>query len=972
VRTGVGEQAFIDERELQALDAVLSRSTLSLVAFDREYRVSYWSARAREALGYEAEELLGKRPDETSLVYPDDLADVLRMGARGQSGEPPESLVIVNRNVRRDGAVRTFRWSTLATQSHPRFAAIVVGEDITATVEAQAALVESEQRFRALFEFNPETIVFLDTRGFIVDVNAAVGQFGGHVTRDVLLGKNFRDWLAPEDVERHEIYLERSLAGETLSYRTRAVSFTGRPLELAITSAPLLRNGRIEGVFCIVRDETAGREAERQIVRQERALSESEARLRSLFEHNPDPVLAIELDGTMSQCNEAALRVSGLPREAIVGSSYLRFVPRETRPQIAAAFAEAMKGKPATVAFGIVNAEGRPLEVDCTIIPQYSQGEIVGIYAIFQDITDRRNAERRAEMQRQRMRNLYFIATSGDRSETRMQSSLEMGTRAFGLGLGAVVATAEPADVAHLYRAPSGCTLGDEDLVAMARVAVKSPTAGTPVLSPRGVAARIDVGGEPYGALVFAGNTTYNFTETDADLLGLISTLVAGTIENDLARTRLRRLAYYDTLTGLPNRALLGEKVRDAIEVAQSRLTRVALLFLDLDGFKDVNDTLGHARGDQLLRLVSKRLASVVGGRGSIARMGSDEFVVLLTDCEDVEEARAMAERIIASISEPFALDEYEQFISTSVGIAMYPEDGRDDQALVKNADIAMSRAKDRGRNGYFFYNPTLEAPIHMRLSQEKLLRKALEYQEFVVYYQPQLDLRNGRIVSVEALVRWNHPKSGLIEPSHFIPSAEISGLIVPLGDWVLETAVRQLRTWHAELGPLRLAVNLSARQFHDRDLRRRILATLERVGVAPEYLELEITESVAMADAASTADILRDLGESGIRIAVDDFGTGYSSLSYLRQFELDVLKVDGSFVKGIGRTAGDETIVNTIVGMAHSLDLEVIAEGVETLEQLAFLSAKGCDVVQGFAIAPALPSPELETFVRRREAVKG
>jgi diguanylate cyclase (GGDEF)-like protein/PAS domain S-box-containing protein len=968
VDTGIGERNVIDERSILDLDALLAHSPLTLVAFDRDYRLSYWSSRARDAFGWEAADVLGKRLEETQLIHPDDLSDVMGIEERVRN-LPTDAMVLVNRMVHRDGTVRTFRWSTVARQKDLRFGAVVVGEDISRTVEAHAALIESEQRFRALFEFNPETIVFLDENGDIVDVNAAVAQFGEHVTREALLGKNFRDWLDPQDVPLHEAYLVRALAGET---HTRAISFTGKPLELALTSAPLLRNGRIEGVFCIVRDETAGREAERQILRQERALYESEARLRSLFEHNPDPVLAVELDGTTTQCNEAALRISGLPRETIVGSNYLRFVPHETRPQIAAAFSEAMKGKPATVTFGIVNAEGRSLEVDGTIIPQYSQAEVVGLYAILQDITDRRNAERRAEMQRQRMRNLYFIATSSDRSETRMQSSLEMGTRAFGLGVGAVVSTGEMPLVTDVYNAPSGCTLADDDLIAMARVAAKSATAGTPVLSPRGVAARIDVGGEPYGALVFAGKTTYNFTETDADLLGLISTLVAGTIENESARMRLRTLAYYDTLTGLPNRALLSEMLRDAIEVSQSRLTRVALLFLDLDGFKDVNDTLGHARGDQLLLLVSTRLTQLVGSRGSIARMGSDEFVVLLTDCADVEEARTLAERIIAAISEPFALDEYEQFISTSVGVAIYPEDGRDDQALIKNADIAMSRAKDRGRNGYFFYNPTLEAPIHMRLSQEKLLRKALELQEFVVYYQPQLDLRNGRIVSVEALVRWNHPKSGLIEPGHFIPSAEISGLIVPLGDWVLATAVRQLRTWHAELGPLRLAVNLSARQLHDRDLRRRIMATLEDVGIDPSYLELEITESVAMADAAATAEILRDLGASGIRIAVDDFGTGYSSLSYLRQFELDVLKVDGSFVKGIGRTSGDETIVNTIVGMAHSLDLEVIAEGVETLEQLAFLSAKGCDVVQGYAIAPALPGPELETFVRRRDAGTG
>lgn len=454
---GIGERDVIDERAILDLDALLVHSPLVLVAFDREYRLSYWSARARDAFGWEPAEVLGKRLEETRLIHPDDLTEVLRIEKRVRD-RPADAMVIVNRMLHRNGTVRTFRWSRVARQKDARFAGIIVGEDISATVAAQAALVESEHRFRALFDFNPETIVFLDPNGTIIDVNPAVAQFGAHVTHDVLLGKNFRDWLDPQDVPMHETYLARSLAGETLTYRTRAISFTGRPLELAVTSAPLLRNAQIEGVFCIVRDETAGREAERQILRQERALSESEARLRSLFEHNPDPVLAIELDGTMTQCNEAALRISGLPRETIVGSNYLRFIPKETRPQIASAFSEAMKGKPATVTFGIVNAEGRQLEVDGTIIPQYSAGEIVGIYAIFQDITDRRNAERRAEMQRQRMRNLYFIATSSDRSETRMQSSLEMGTRAFGLALGAVVSTGDAPLVTDVYHAPSGCT----------------------------------------------------------------------------------------------------------------------------------------------------------------------------------------------------------------------------------------------------------------------------------------------------------------------------------------------------------------------------------------------------------------------------------------------------------------------------------------------------------------------------------
>jgi diguanylate cyclase (GGDEF)-like protein/PAS domain S-box-containing protein len=958
---------MIGERDLSQLDEVLARSPLALVAFDTAFHISYWSARAQRMFGYSAGDVLGKRLDETTLVHTDDLREVLAVQRSLNDGNT--ALVMTYRNLRSDGEIRHCRWTTVSVQEDDTYHAVCFAEDITGTLEAREALVESEQRFRSLFDYNPELIVFFAPDGSIVDVNAAVAHFGPHVTPELVIGRSFTEWMHPEDIPMYEAYLRRALAGETLFFHARAQSLTGRPLELAITSVPMMRNGVIEGVFSIVRDETAKREAERQISRQEQELADSEARLRSLFLHNPDPVVALDLDGVMTDCNDAAVQLSGLSRENIVGSPYTQYLGHATGLRVQAAFGVASAGKPVTMTFETVNGRGRPIEVNSTIIPQYSHDEVVGIYAIFQDITARRIAERRAEGQRQRIRDLYFIAASGDRSDLRIVASLEMGARAFGLNEGAVIeTTGDTARIADLYRSPGAPKLPDSELIAIAQ-AVAHSAAGTPVVSPRSVALRIDLAGEPYGALVFASpsGTRPEFVDTDADLLGLISTLIAGAIESERSRAKLRTLAYYDALTGLPNRTYLGEKVRDAIEVAQSRLSGLALLFLDLDGFKDVNDTLGHARGDQLLRMVSQRLTQAVGNRSSVARMGGDEFVVLMTGCSDVGQARDLAEQLIAVISEPFALDEYEQYISVSVGIAMYPEDGRDEQTLIKNADIAMSRAKDRGRNGYYCYDPTLEAPIHMRLSQEKLLRRALELDEFVVFYQPQLDLRNGRVVSVEALVRWNHPKSGLIEPGHFIPSAEISGLIVPLGDWVLETSARQIKEWHSTLGPLRLAVNLSARQFHHRDLRIRVLRGLSDAGLLPEFLEVEITESVAMSDAAQAAEIIRDLASNGIRIAVDDFGTGYSSLAYLRQFNLDVLKVDGSFVKGIGRTAGDETLINTIIGMAHSLDLEVIAEGVETLEQLAFLSAKGCDVVQGWAIAPALPAADLEAFVLSR-----
>ncbi len=950
----------VDETALTELDQLLTRSPLAIVAWSRDHRISYWSKSAEDMFGFKAADVLGKSIDEFGFE------------CRIDKLERARAVVNVTRNHRKDGAIRACRWTTFAIQEdEAQYRVLSYVEDVTETVDAQAMLAESEERFRSLFEHNPDVIMVVSPDGRIVDINHAVTRFGPR--REDIIGMHYSVFLDPEDVPEHEEHLNRALTGETLYYRARARTLEGQRLEVTITTVPTYRDGAIDGVFSIVRDETEARAAQAHIERQERELHESEARLHSLFEHNPDGVIAVSPDGIITDVNEACLRIGSFPREAVVGAHFNAFMPPEQHEPSAEAFARALKGEPGTITCKAFRIDGSSVELDATLVPQFSHGEVVGVYTILQDVTERRSAERTAEMQADRIRNLYFIAASGDYPDVRLRASLEMGSQAFDLSAGAVVDnTSGVAKIEAIFRDPNVETITDATVLDMAARVVGLPGPAIPMSFDNGIAVRLDVAGEPYGALVFGSATPLerDIRSTDADLLGLIATLIAGTIDRSRQRARLRAMAYYDSLSGLPNRAFLAEKLRDAIEVAQSRLGRVAVLFLDLDRFKDVNDTLGHARGDRLLQLAAKRLSDQLGDRATIARMGGDEFVVLLTDCRDAEEVRDIADQIIAAISEPFGLDEYEQFISTSIGIAIYPEDGRDDQTLIKNADIAMYRAKDRGRNGYYFYNATLEAPIHMRLSQEKLLRRALELNEFVVYYQPQIDLRTGDVVSVEALVRWNHPKSGLIEPGHFIPSAEISGLIVPLGDWVLATAAKQVRRWHASLGPLRLAVNLSGRQFHARDLRRRVIAAVEGASLDTSFLEVEITESVAMSDAAQTVGIVRDLKAAGIRTAVDDFGTGYSSLAYLRRFALDVLKIDGSFVVGLGHEAFDETIVRTVIGMAHSLGLEVVAEGVETEIQIAFLKENGCDIVQGYAIAPPLPANEFETFfLRRREA---
>ena len=949
---------MLDERELNLLDEFLASSPIAVIAWDEDLRISFWSRRAQLMFGYTSAQVVGKLIEDFDFVPHEDLSYVRETQERLREMERGGASINVNRNFRADGSLRTCRWTTFAVQDHAKYRILSYVEDITDTVVVQSALAESEERFRSLFELNPDVIMVFSPDGKVIDANKSIERFSGAPPEKVI-GMHFSTFLHPDDVAIHQKYLERAMQGETLAYTARALTLNGRQLEVAITTVPVYRDGLISAVFSIIRDETE--------------LQDSEARLRSLFENNPDGVVAIDREGIILAANAATFKIGNFPTEAVIGAKFDAFLPEHEKPRGEEAVRRAFGGEVARLEIDSFRIDGSRVELSVVLIPQYAAGEIVGIYAMIQDITERRAAEREAEMQAQRMRNLYFIAASGDYPDVRMHASLELGCQAFGLEAGAVVEINDGVPrIESLYQDPASSDVAEERILEMAAAVGALAGASIPVAFPHGIASRLDISGSTYGALVFASNNAPEHTigGTDADMLGLISALISGSIDRGQQRARLRAMAYYDALTGLPNRVFLSEKLRDAIEVAQSRLGRVAILFLDLDRFKDVNDTLGHARGDRLLQMAALRLQDTLGERATISRMGGDEFVVLLTDAHDHDYVRDAAEQVIATITEPFELDDYEQFISTSIGIAMYPEDGRDAETLIKNADIAMYRAKDRGRNAYYFYNSTLEAPIHMRLSQEKLLRRALECEEFVVYYQPQIEVRTGEVVSLEALVRWQHPKSGLIEPSHFIPSAEISGLIVPLGDWVLATAAKQVKEWHKTLGPLRIAVNLSARQFHSRDLRRRIMDSLDRAGLAPEYLEAEITESVAMSDAAQTVSIVRDLKAAGIRTAVDDFGTGYSSLAYLRRFTLDALKIDGSFVVGLGHEAFDETIVRTVIGMAQSLGLEVCAEGVETATQMEFLKENGCDLVQGYAVSHPLPANEFERFfLRRRQA---
>jgi diguanylate cyclase (GGDEF)-like protein/PAS domain S-box-containing protein len=417
--------------------------------------------------------------------------------------------------------------------------------------------------------------------------------------------------------------------------------------------------------------------------------------------------------------------------------------------------------------------------------------------------------------------------------------------------------------------------------------------------------------------------------------------------------------AQHDFLTGLPNRMLLNDRVSQAMALARRHIKKVAILFLDLDGFKHINDSLGHAIGDKLLQSVAKRLVDCVRGSDTVSRQGGDEFVVLLSEVERSEDAALKAGRMLQAVAEPHPIDHHDLHVTTSIGVSVYPDDGLDSETLIKNADTAMYQAKENGRQSFQFFKPPMSVRAVERQSIEEGLRRALERQEFSLCYQPKIHLKTGDISGAEALLRWEHPSRGLVPPAKFIPVAEDCGLIVPIGNWVLREACRQARTWIDTGLPLgTMAVNISALEFRDEHFLDGVFTILKETGLDPKYLELELTESVLMKHAEATEAILKTLKAKGVQVAVDDFGTGYSSLSYLKKFPIDALKIDQSFVRQITTSPEETTIVTAVIGMGRSLKLRVVAEGVETQEQLAFLRSHQCEEAQGYYFSHPV-SPE-------------
>ena len=427
-------------------------------------------------------------------------------------------------------------------------------------------------------------------------------------------------------------------------------------------------------------------------------------------------------------------------------------------------------------------------------------------------------------------------------------------------------------------------------------------------------------------------------------------------------------MAHHDALTDLPNRNLFLDRLQHSLNRARWHERLVAVMFMDLDRFKNINDTLGHNVGDELLIQLSQRLSKTVRDGDTIARFGGDEFAILLDDIDSDNHISSLAKKLLGTLTTPFKINKQELFITASIGVSIFPNDGEDPDTLLRNADVAMYRAKDLGKNNYQFYSDDLSARNFERLTLENNLRHALERNEFILYYQPQIDARTNKITGVEALLRWQHPELGLVGPNNIISLLEETGLIENVGQWVLETACRQSRIWHdAGYSYLHMSVNISSRQFNNPEFISSVHDIINRTEANPEFLELELTESMLMRNASSTVNALHSLSGLGVRFAIDDFGTGYSSLTYLRRFPIDTIKIDRSFIHDITDTPDDAAIASAIIMMAQSLSLNVIAEGIENQEQRDFLVARNCHYLQGNYFSRPIPAEDLTRLLEKQ-----
>lgn len=814
----------------------------------------------------------------------------------------------------------------------------------TIQLEASHALVEQgEAWYRGIVQSAPDGMVVVDGAGKISLVNERLEAMFGYAGGE-LIGQAMEVLLPLELRETHVAKRagfftsdegRRPMGSMTTGLRACRKDGSEFPVDVSLSRLPDLE-GRSVIVCAAIRDIT-----ERKHLEDVLAIREQE--FRTLLENTPDVIVRYDLACRRTYVNPAWVRVNGIPAQEAVGRSPLELSVR-VKP-IAAEFEQMLRGvmrsrRSDTMDLVWTNEAGEKVCFALSAIPEFGKDDaVVSVLTVARDISERKRMEDALTLREQELRMLV---------ENSPDTIARYGR-----------------DCRRLFVNPSFARLvagGAEALLG-----------STPTECPGGLNA--DLYENKIGEAVASGrDTEFELKWTGQDGVEICS-LIRLTPERDangdvvsvLAigrditelnehRKRIYQMAFYDALTSLPNRALFNDRLRQMITDSEWHAQHAGVMLLDLDHFKAVNDTLGHPAGDELLREAAARLSFCVRGYDTVARLGGDEFAILLPEIRSGDDLGRVAGKIIAAFNEPFLLEGKEVFVSTSIGIAVYPDDGMDADDLVRQSDSAMYFAKRSGRNNFRFYSKDLTESANERLMLESELRRAVERGELSLHYQPKVSLDGGTMLGSEALLRWNHPRFGSVSPVKFIPVAEDCGLIIELGEWVLREACLMACQMNGEHRPLhKIAINLSARQFQSNDLLGTVISVLEETGCQPEWIELEITESLLLEDGGEVLEILNAFRALGMTIAIDDFGTGYSALSYLARFPINTLKIDRSFIHSITSDHFRAELVKAILSIAHCLGQQVVAEGVETMDQALFLQAHGCHIGQGYLFSKPL-----------------
>jgi diguanylate cyclase (GGDEF)-like protein/PAS domain S-box-containing protein len=696
------------------------------------------------------------------------------------------------------------------------------------------------------------------------------------------------------------------------------------------------------------------------------ALHNSEARFRAMSDASPLGIFVSDAEGSCVYTNAAYQRISGLSFEQTLGTSWSIAIHPEDRQRVLADWhAAAHSDASLRTEFRFQREDGSVVWTRVNSAVMHDGTEPHGHVQTVEDITERKSTE--------------FVLRAAEEALFEEKERAQVTLNSIG---DAVLTTDLLGNVTYLNlvaEAMTGWSRGDALGRPLAEVfRIIDGTTRQAVVNPAQHALEEDrTVGLAADCVLIRRDGFESAIEDSAAPIHNRDGQIAGAVIvfHDVSQSRatavkMAHLAQHDFLTDLPNRALLTERLSQAIGLAHRHRKQVALLFVDLDYFKRINDSLGHASGDQLLRSVADRLVASVRASDTVCRQGGDEFVILLAEIEQPQDAAHIAEKLRAAFSAPHLVDGQELHVTLSIGISVYPDDGGTVDTVMQNADTAMFHAKASGRNNYQFFRAEMNVRAVRRLAVESSLRRALKEGEFLLHYQPQIDLASSAMIGAEALIRWRDPNLGVVYPGQFVPIAEECGLIVPIGSWVLREACRQVRVWlDAGLRAVPVSVNISAVEFRHKGFVDGVALILQETGLAPGYLELELTESILMHDAESSTSVLAALKAMGVRLAIDDFGTGYSSLSYLKRFPIDTLKIDQSFVRDIVTDTDDATIVAAVIGMGKNLKQRVVAEGVETPEQLAFLRTQQCDEGQGFHFSHSLPAEAFGLLLETQNA---